>query len=145
MKEQHFLKKLDQEQNAEKRVEMAKEFVDTASQPYFLLNKDKYLSIFYANKEFYHIFDTDSETFANLYQNAFTYTLTYQEQEKQEQSMMRKLEESQNYQDEIEVITASGGQKLLFFKVIQRKLDETGEKLLGYFIPKEDELLPQFA
>lgn len=112
-----------------------KSWLDNACEPWFLLNLDRNLSIYYANAEFYDTFETTSETFAKLYSNCLRYALTFQDQEKHKQKLPQNLEFGRSYHDEVEIITATGTVRTLSFRVIRQKIDETGEKLLGFFHP----------
>lgn len=141
---QVFWKKMEQESDQDKKMELAKDFVDTATEPSFVLNMDDNLSVYYANSEFYDTFGTDYDSFCNLYHNAFRYTLTIHHQISQWNTMHAVFGKKDQYGSAVEVITASGCMKELYFYVKRNKMGEAGEKLLGYFItPKEGVLLPQ--
>ncbi len=141
---QGFWKKFEQENSKEKKMELAKHYVDNAKEPSFLLNMDENLSVYYANSEFYDTFGTDFETFSNLYHNAFRYTLTIHHQINQMKTMSAVFGEKDCYASAVEVITASGRLKELYFYVKRNKMGEAGEKLLGYLVaPKEERPLPQ--
>lgn len=131
--------KMYQNTSTEEVEAKAKELVDQANHPSFLLNMDDQLSVYYANPEFYHVFGTDSETFAHLYHNRFRYTLTFQHQISQIKNMWCKLEKKGQYDGDLDIITASGGLLSLNFQVIRQKITETEEKLLGCFFKSSGE------
>lgn len=132
-----FWKNLAQEDNKEEKIKLARDYVDTAVEPSFLLNMDDKLSVYYANSEFYDTFDTDFSGFCNLYHNAFCYTLTIHHQISQMNTMRAVFGEKDDYASAVEVITASGRMKELYFYAKRNKMGDVGEKLLGYFITAE--------
>lgn len=120
-----------QENVGEEELYFSQDYAHTENSPYFLLNLDENLSIYYANQEFYHVFETNSETFAQLYQNRFVYTLTYQEQIEQKKALPIFSDNISGHQTKMEIITASGGTKSLFFHFQKEKIGAAGEKLCG--------------
>lgn len=96
--------------------------------PCFYLNLDSNLSLYSANEEFYHIFETNSESFAELYQNQFRFALSFHYQA----FLLEKLQQCNEYKEIVEIITASGVLKRFWFQVTGRKGKEgtLGEETL---------------
>ncbi len=110
-----------------------------AQSPSFVLNVDQDLSLYYAEEDFYNIFETDSETFAELYQNQFRTALSYHHQG----FLLEKLQKQGEYCEDVEIITSSGNLKQFCLKVQQIKLE--GEKFLCSLLQipdKHTNLLP---
>lgn len=127
------------------KMRLAKDLVDGAEEPFFLLNLDDHLSVYYANNEFYDTFGTDIETFSTLYCNGLRYALTMQEQLTQRKTMPTAWALQERYDSVIDIITASGCLKTLNFSVILKKFDGAGEKLLGYFSHNTEEPRVSFS
>lgn len=90
--------------------------------PSFVLNQD--LSLHYAEEDFYNIFETDREIFAELYQNQFRFTLSYHHQGK----LMETLQAQGTYCENVEIITSTGALKSFCLSIQQMK--QQGEKFL---------------
>lgn len=114
-----------------KQVQETKENMNHMNNPFFLLNLDNNLSIYHANDELYHVFDTDSESFDQIYQNSFTYTWTFQDQTETLRTVRESLQVEGSYQGEVDVITATGKMKTLCLGLTRSVLEGTGELLFG--------------
>ncbi|MFI3254764.1 MAG: hypothetical protein R3Y63_10575 [Eubacteriales bacterium] len=109
----------------------AKDLDSQETEAYFLLNMDDNLSIYYANSEFYRIFETNSEHFSTLYQNCFGLTWTYHHQMEQKELLSSAFLKDSSYSGDVQVITATGKLKNLMFRLEKQSIGKKGEKLVG--------------
>ncbi len=94
----------------------------------FVLNTD--FSVYSANEEFYNIFETNMETFTELYQNQFRFALSFHHQAYFLEKVEEQTELSQEFSQDVEIVTATGALKRFILSVKASKWGEAGEKFL---------------
>lgn len=107
--------------------------VDQQESPAFILKLDEKLSVYHANPVFYTLLGTCSEEFPTLYENRFCNVLTFHHQFQQLRDIHEAMKQGCSYWANVEVLTATGQVRNLYFKAQRKVIAGLGEMLVGIF------------
>lgn len=116
------------------RLEITKQYVDSSHKAEFILYFDERLTLYHANQHFYDIFSGTAKDFSSTYNNLLGNIFTYHNQSEVLQHIHEALKVSNNYHEDVEIITPSGETKWFYLDLQRKTLDESGEKLLCFMV-----------
>lgn len=113
------------------RMDIAIDLMNNSLRAEAILELDGFLTIFYANKACFELFDVQDNNFKTLYD---VIANTFPPSKKHEiiTKVNASLDETNYYYTELQIDTANGGSKWIAIDLQKRVIDSTGEKIVCY-------------